>query len=1220
MSRFPRSWNKITSNLFCVAGLLSSCLLGCFANKVDQSVDLRPVAARSIALLENYAESDKLGSQLNESADGFRRITKSMPTEPLGFQNLSIVLLSRIKLTDAVDSATEFTALCQEFEASISQLRKLSPSEPDADVIASRYHEHKNERESAIKLLRNAVRTTHARPDTYFQLIELLRAESNPEFDSEIRSALSSALKLAPNNLVLSVAFLDSLAKDGDAALVPEAERCRELFRPLTARTNSPLATLLDKSIDAWKKSDWKSSQTQLAFLKNLLIREIAYQNDRNQLLPHVLDYVRLEFASRQPKPSKRPKPNHEQQFADKGPLAQVTQAATGLAAEDFDLDSHLDLVCAEKQKIDVWSIRQGGQPAIQLASVTTDINVHGFVMADLDHDYQFRKDELPASALPTTIAPDSTSSITAKYVDTDVDLIAYGEKGVRLYRNDLALEGGSRTLVLVPQSGDFSEIRGVRAVAVIDLDHDSDLDLVFASKQGLSFWSNRGDWTFANITQFSSLPPSSVQIESILAMDLDRNVLNDFLLGSDGDSPIFLDNNLHGRYKARDLNWGGKLEKTCRALECIDVNSDACWDVVACGVQGTKLATMKSIGNHVWTPDSVTSLSDKPMHGIAVNDFDLDGHADSLVWGKSGMELFRGGSDGRLEIDVRALSSNQSIQQVAILDIDRDGDDDLVVLRSDGAVHWHENVNGNKNNYLEVVIRADEDGKQTPRERCNMHGVGSLIELKSDRNYQPRIVRGPKTKFGLGQQPGADVMRVLWTNGIPNNVLNVRHRTTVFDQQNLGGSCPYLYAWNGERFEFCTDCLWAAPIGLQFAQGVAAPTREWEYLKIDGSLMRPRDGRYVLQVTEELWEAAYFDTIELMAIDHPKEIDVYSNEKVGPADLAQFRVFTVENRRSAKTVLDQRGTDWTQVVSKRDQRYSKAWTRGFNQGLVEDHWLEIDLNATGQQSDDVVLFLTGWVFPTCTSLNLAMTENPTRPQLKPPAIHVPNERGEWIEVIPYAGFPGGKTKTIAIDLTGKFLSADHRVRVVTNMELCWDEVFWTQNETVQKPDSYQITKLKLVNVDLHYRGFSALVPQPNNAPKQFVYDRATQESIWPPMTGAFTRYGNVLELVDQADDLQVVMGAGDELTLEFSEPTAPIPDGWVRDFIIYNVGWDKDADLNTIHGQDVGPLPFRTMTRYPYGPDETFPTTPIHRDFLERFQTRIQEHGLFWNQIRDAL
>jgi len=605
-------------------------------------------------------------------------------------------------------------------------------------------------------------------------------------------------------------------------------------------------------------------------------------------------------------------------------------------------------------------------------------------------------------------------------------------------------------------------------------------------------------------------------------------------------------------------------------------------------------------------------------MIGLATADLDFDGFTDCIAWGPRGLELFRGGRDVKLQHDKESLKFTENTLQVAIIDVDRDGDDDLVCLTNDGAVHFVENQGGNANQHLEVVIRADEDGKQRPRERCNMHGVGGLIELKSAGRYQPRIVRGTRTKFGLGQETGADIMRVLWTNGIPNNVIGVNNRTTVFDQQDLGGSCPYLYAWNGERFEFCTDCLWAAPIGLQFAQGVSAPSREWEYLKIDGEQVKPRDGRYVLQITEELWEAGYFDAVQLFAIDHPANVEVYSNEKVGPAELAEFRIHTVRNRLKPRSVKDQRGNDLAELVSKRDQRFTRCWNEGFNQGLVEQHWLEIDLNGESNQDSEVKLFMTGWVFPTCTSLNLAMTENPLRPKLSPPSIQVPDEDGNWVEVIPYAGFPGGKTKTIAIDLSGKFKSNDHRVRVVTNMELCWDEVFWTSDDGNKESTDYQLIPLTLLNANLHFRGFSKLVPQPGNAPKRFDYEGVTRESIWPPMSGRFTRFGDVRELIAEADDLLVVMGAGDEMTVEFSAETQTLPEGWKRDFIIYNVGWDKDADLNTVHGQTVEPLPFRGMTKYPYEPDQTFPSEPKHVDYLKRYQTRTQSPGSFWNQVRE--
>jgi tetratricopeptide (TPR) repeat protein len=1195
---------------------------GCYQRKPSESdgSELFDLRARSIALLENNADTDKKGVQLNLAAEGFRKITEKSPRDALGRVNLCIALLSRIKLTDPVESDQEYSKLCQEFESTIESLRTLMPTDPSIEILTGRYYLQKNERDAAMQCFRKAIKLPNAGADAYFQLIELLRTDSDTAHESEIRQLLDSSVKLAPDNLVLAVSYLEALAKNQDVAFLSEAERCRALFAPLISRTNSVLLTLLDRSIEAFKKSDSKTTQTQTAFIKNLMLREIAYQNDRNMLDPHLLDYVRLR-----PETSEAPKrvlnrSRSQAVFAAPAkPLAMDSATDTkAIAVEDFDLDSHRDLILATKDQVQAWSLANGKVESM-ITQSPIDIDVVGMALADLDHDYQYRKDELPDSALPSALPPDTVASEYSKWVDTDVDLVLYGKQGVRLFRNELDANTKRRTLVPVTLVGDMGLLSDVQAVAVIDFDHDSDLDLVFSSQQGITLWSNRGDWTFADFTSYSSLPAPTTRFQSILAMDLDRNVLNDFLLAGTNVSLQFLDNNLHGRYKTRDQNWGKQLSSGAHALEAIDANGDACWDLLLGGPRGTELITMKSVGHHGWTQDQIVTISSVPVRGLAVSDVDWDGFSDAVAWGEQGVEVFYGANDGLLRGGTVLSIKNTGVRQVSLADIDRDGDDDLIVLDSDSRLQWLENNGSNANNYLEVVIRADEDGKQTPRERCNMHGVGSLIELKAAGRYQAQIVRGTKTKFGLGSNAHADVMRVLWTNGIPNNVLDIRNRTTVYDQQNLGGSCPYLYAWNGEQFEFCTDCLWAAPIGLQFAQGVSAPTREWEYLKLDGRSIQPKDGQYVLQITEELWEAAYFDTVRLIAVDHPSSVDVFTNEKVGSADLAAHRIYTVENRHVPKRVLDQNGRDWSDTVAKRDQRFTKAWTRGYNQGLVEEHWLEFNMNHSSNPSDAIVLFLTGWVFPTCTSLNLAMTENPLKPPLKPPSIQVPNAHGEWQEVIPYAGFPGGKTKTIAIDLTGKFLCEDRRVRLVTNMELCWDEAFWTVGESKPRPELYQLYPLTLTDANLHYRGFSKLVSQPGNAPKQYRYDQVEVASQWPPMTGAFTQYGEVLSLLQNADDIQVVMGAGDELTVAFSAALPPVRDGWIRDFIIYNVGWDKDADLNTVHGQDVEPLPFRAMTRYPYDHQEAFPSSPQHLEFLERYQTRRQDAGIFWHQVRDT-
>ena len=118
-------------------------------------------------------------------------------------------------------------------------------------------------------------------------------------------------------------------------------------------------------------------------------------------------------------------------------------------------------------------------------------------------------------------------------------------------------------------------------------------------------------------------------------------------------------------------------------------------------------------------------------------------------------------------------------------------------------------------------------------------------------------------------------------------------------------------------------------------------------------------------------------------------------------------------------------------------------------------------------------------------------------------------------------------------------------------------------------------------------------------------------------MAGRFTRYGDVTELLLEDDDRQVIFGSGDELSVAFDVPEEDPPAGWTRDFLLHNVGWDKDNDLNVISSQAVEPLPFQGMSGYPYTADEQFPETPRHREYLRKYQTRTQPPAAFWRQVR---
>ncbi len=211
---------------------------------------------------------------------------------------------------------------------------------------------------------------------------------------------------------------------------------------------------------------------------------------------------------------------------------------------------------------------------------------------------------------------------------------------------------------------------------------------------------------------------------------------------------------------------------------------------------------------------------------------------------------------------------------------------------------------------------------------------------------------------------------------------------------------------------------------------------------------------------------------------------------------------------------------------------------------------------------------------------------------------------GEWQTVIENLSFPAGKNKTVVVDLTGKFLADDYRVRIRTNMEIYWDQVFFSTDPSA---NSVRRTTLRPTFADLHYRGFSREYRKGGRyGPHWFDYQEASTEPRWLPISGRYTRFGDVLPLLLESDDRYIVMGPGDETTVEFDAEAVPdLEPGWSRDFLLYTDGWIKDADINTARGNTVTPLPFHAMSQYPYDADETYPSDGAHRSYLETYNTR---------------
>ena len=174
---------------------------------------------------------------------------------------------------------------------------------------------------------------------------------------------------------------------------------------------------------------------------------------------------------------------------------------------------------------------------------------------------------------------------------------------------------------------------------------------------------------------------------------------------------------------------------------------------------------------------------------------------------------------------------------------------------------------------------------------------------------------------FGLGTRPAADAVRVLWPSGILQAELISTPQSSppapaspappaspalvIEELDRKPSSCPFLFTWNGERFEFVTDFLGGGEMGYSEAPGVRNVPDPIEYVRIRGDQLRARDGRFDLRVTNELEETLFLDRVRLLAIAHPCECRGVSERRddVAAEDVPSVRRAQSSGRRRPSTI-----------------------------------------------------------------------------------------------------------------------------------------------------------------------------------------------------------------------------------------------------------------------------------------------------------------------------
>ncbi|WZO99128.1 FG-GAP-like repeat-containing protein [Isosphaeraceae bacterium EP7] len=728
--------------------------------------------------------------------------------------------------------------------------------------------------------------------------------------------------------------------------------------------------------------------------------------------------------------------------------------------------------------------------------------------------------------------------------------------------------------------------------------------------------------WTMPEAAALSG-PPGSYAGIAALDVDDDRDL--DLILARQGELPILILNDRLGRFRTVEVTGLGAGEVGSQGrvsgLVTIDLDRDGRSDLVQTSVGGPIKAWRNATtgrGDRV-----VASFQDVPIQASDWNsatavDLDLDTWPDLLpvsLRAVAGPQWARNDGDRLVAQSLRIPGSSPEITlPTAHFTADFLGDalPEMIEWKQGEAPEIIPRLTNSK--WLALDLRGKwltDFGHM----RTNPHGLGVKLTLEGQGLNVPLEVTTPSSGpgqsvvpavLGMGSHEMADLLRLRWPDGTMQCELNVQSNVLrVQDEINRKtGSCPVLFTWNGKRFECLGDFLGGGGLGYLVAPGTYGQPDRDEAIAISSNQLRAVDGKLRLAIAEPMDEIAYLDHLTLDVVDRPPGFESTPDERFAPeGPRPTGELLTWRRTIRPEKATDLHGRDLSATLEHWDRRTADGFKKlsGWI-GYAEEHGIVLDFGdrlTELKSSDRLMLMLAGWIdYPYSQTNYAAATAGMA---LKPPVLERRKADGTWEVIDPHPGYPAGLPRMMSLDLTGKLTGRGAAIRLTTNMECYYDQAFLALVE----PAGEAVTSLPVSNAWLSARGYLREVSPDGELPLIYDYDYVDPAPL-ARLQGDLTRYGDVAGLVSSDDDRLCLVGPGDDLKLEFdASGLPPIKPGWTRSYVLRSIGYCKDADPFTAASDTVGPLPWKGMPYYPFGPEGERPMDDKYRDYLKTYQTR---------------